>query len=361
MKIVHINWTLYFGGIETMLVNIANEQVKAGADVSIIIVNNMVEDNIASCIDKRVKLYNLGRKEHSVNPIFLLKLNRLLKKISPDAIHLHSSFFYRMIFSHKLSREASVTLHDLPTGAVRRSKICRILPFFDYFSPGNLTFIDEIPRVFSISQAVHDDLLAHYKVDSKVICNGIATSMFTQREANPYSGLLRIVQVSRLDHEKKGQDLLISAAAKLKGKISIDFIGDGESMDCLKQLAKENQISEYIHFLGKQPQSYVASHLKDYDLFAQPSRYEGFGLTVAEAMAANVPVLVSAGQGPAEITCDETYGWTFENGDVNSLTDKIEYILSHYEEAITKAHLGLEHVVNNYDVSITARKYMDNY
>lgn len=38
MKIVHIWWSLEFGGIETMLVNIANKQSKEGADISVIII-----------------------------------------------------------------------------------------------------------------------------------------------------------------------------------------------------------------------------------------------------------------------------------------------------------------------------------
>lgn len=42
MKIVHILWSLKFGGIETMLVNIANEQLRKDANISIII-NDMID------------------------------------------------------------------------------------------------------------------------------------------------------------------------------------------------------------------------------------------------------------------------------------------------------------------------------
>ena len=72
---------------------------------------------------------------------------------------------------------------------------------------------------------------------------------------------------------------------------------------CIRdRLTAELHAETYVRFLGKQTQDYVAAHLTDYDLFVQPSRWEGFGLTVAEAMAAGVPVLVSEGQGPAEVT-----------------------------------------------------------
>ena len=40
LKVIHIFWGLAFGGIETMLVNIANEQCVAGAEVYVMIINN---------------------------------------------------------------------------------------------------------------------------------------------------------------------------------------------------------------------------------------------------------------------------------------------------------------------------------
>ena len=101
--------------------------------------------------------------------------------------------------------------------------------------------------------------------------------------------------------------------------------------------------------------------MADYDLFVQPSRWEGFGLTVAEAMAAKVPVIVSEGQGPAEVTCGNLYGWTFENGNADDLAAKIKYIFDNYNEAMDKANSALSYVQHTYDVSVTARKYLDNY
>lgn len=99
----------------------------------------------------------------------------------------------------------------------------------------------------------------------------------------------------------------------------------------------------------------------NYDLFVQPSRFEGFGLTVAEAMAAEVPVLVSSGDGPAEITCRDKYGWVFSNGDIDNLIYKIKYINNNYVKAIDKAKLARNYVIENYDVSVTARKYLNEY
>lgn len=112
---------------------------------------------------------------------------------------------------------------------------------------------------------------------------------------------------------------------------------------------------------GKKPQKYIIEHLRDYDLFVQPSRNEGFALTVAEAMSAKLPVLVSSGQGPAEVTENDKYGWVFENGNIDDLAAKLEYIRSHYDEALAKIEKAYGHVRKRYDVSVTAKAYLDNY
>ena len=61
-------------------------------------------------------------------------------------------------------------------------------------------------------------------------------------------------------------------------------------------------------------------------------------------MASKVPVLVSNGQGPAEVTCGDKYGWLFENGDSDKLMEQIDYIVKHYDEALIKAEKALRYI-----------------
>ena len=362
MKVVHIFWSLTYGGIETMLVNIANAQAEAGVDVCVIIINDRWEEALLKAFNKRVRVRYVHRKVGSKLPLFLLRLNRMLKEEREDVIHIHGSGFLDMLMWDDLRRKTCVTLHDMPHGKIRSDKwIFRLFPLLDIRSGSNVRSIDRVPHVFAISQSVHDALLETYGVESTVVCNGIQTGAFRSRGQRPAGSPLRMVMVSRLVHEKKGQDLLIEAVAALEGKVTVDFIGIGESMEFLKQLTADKGAEAWVRFLGKRTQPEVRSMLADYDLFVQPSRYEGFGLTVAEAMASGVPVLVSAGQGPAEVTCGDRYGWTFENGNADELTGMIRYITEHFSEALDKAELAVEHVRNTYDVSVTAKRYLKEY
>ena len=362
MKVTHIFWSLGFGGIETMLVNIANAQAEAGAEVGIILIDDQVESSLREALNSCVTVHMIGRRKGGLLLGAIYKLNCLLAKLSPDVIHLHGSVFYKMIFIRRLRLVSCSTLHALPTGAVRgivgylwRKLWRKSLPY------SNVTSIDKVPQVFAISNSVQQALHDNYGVESTVVYNGIVTSRFAARPGRMPGGQLRIVMVSRLEHDKKGQDLLIRAVAVLQGEVTVDFIGIGSSMEYLRLLTAELHAGEYVRFLGKQTQDYVAAHLADYDLFVQPSRWEGFGLTVAEAMAAGVPVLVSEGQGPAEVTQGNRYGWVFTNGDAVGLQRQIAFIKEHYGEAMTKAGKAKDYVRNTYDVSVTAQTYLQEY
>lgn len=360
MKVVHIFWGLSYGGIETMLVNIANAQTADGAEVHVIVINDLYKEELIRAFDDEVIVHLLHRKYKSKGIGFIFRLNRVLMEIKPDAIHLHGSSIYTFLWRKHLSRVAFATLHALPTGSVRRGGLLgRVFPFL--FSSGNVYYIDKVKQVFAISEAVKDELWRNYGIKSTVVYNGILTDKFRLREGRIPKDSLRIVMVSRLEHDKKGQDLIIEAAVKLNGLVHLDLIGEGSSREFLESLVKKLHAENIVSFLGVKPQPYIADHLANYDLFVQPSRWEGFGLTVAEAMAAGVPVLVSSGQGPAEVTCGDKYGWVFENGNVDDLVDKIKYLFDNYNEAMEKANIALSYVQNTYDVSVTARKYLDLY
>ena len=368
MKVVHISWTLVYGGIETMLVNIANEQAVQGADVSVVIINDYIKEELIERVSSDVNLILMKRKPSSRSFAFMKKLNSILSDISPDVIHIHDGAIFDFLDNHwAKSRQTLVclTVHDLPRGKFGSPLWpVRILQKMLFNSLGYMHNVNRVHRVFAISKSVANAMKEQYGVDSTVVCNGIFCQQFEHRESMMFDGQLRIVQVSRLSHLKKGQDLLLGAARKLTQKgynLKIDLIGDGKSREYLENMTREYGFEDQVTFLGTKPQEYIMSHLKDYDLFVQPSRFEGFGLTAAEAMAANVPVLVSSGQGPAEVTEDDRYGWVFDCGDENSLADQIEYIINNYSECLEKAEVARNHVAANYDVKVTARRYLELY
>lgn len=346
MKIIHITYGFGLGGIETMLHNIANEQVALGQKIYIIVINDIINKELKNSLDPRIKFICLKRKVSSKSILPFIKLNYLLFKINPDIIHLHYSSIARFIFISSLLHKTCVTQHD----------VC---------NKQNSQYLYKCKRIYAISNIVNTDIKRWTGLDSEVVLNGIDVDKIKyQQYSQTDTKLFKIVQVSRLMHEKKGQHILIQAVNKLirqgYNQIRLDFIGDGSSCKYLESLVKELDIKEYVRFLGNKDQSYIYEHLCDYNLFVQPSIYEGFGLTVTEAMAAKIPVLVSENQGPLEIIDNGKYGYSFKNQDVDDCADKIKMFLNKKDD-IKKINSAYRRVKDCYDVTITAKTYINKY
>lgn len=115
---------------------------------------------------------------------------------------------------------------------------------------------------------------------------------------------VRIVFVGRLSTQKL-PEMLISAFAKLdfrvKAKAHVVIVGDGEKACDLKAQAQEFGVENQIRFLGAQPRSEVLSVLKNADIFVLTSAWEGFPISILEAMSVGLPVIASNVGGVREV------------------------------------------------------------
>lgn len=106
-------------------------------------------------------------------------------------------------------------------------------------------------------------------------------------------------------HYKKGYHLLVEAAAQLDAKYKIFIWGEGEERAYLEELIKKHDLSEKVFLKGFSND--IAGDLEKVDAYIQPSLEEGFGITVAEAMYAAKPIIVTpAGSLPELITDGKT-------------------------------------------------------
>ena len=340
MKIAHVVWGMKTGGVETMLVNIINEQVKT-EKVRLFIVNDFIDEFVVEKISPECKIVRLNREPKSKDYLKVLKLNLLLAWYRPDIVHIHS-------------RNISKLLHG-------KWKMVRTI-----HNPNNVPY--EYPKMkalYAISDNVKDVTIKQGFPQVVTVYNGITTGNFKGRDSHmPKDGVYDIVQVSRLRIVHKGQDILLHALSDLHtqgiNNFKLHLIGDGPSEEELRKMTDELGLNDQVCFEGVKTQEYLFQHLCDYDVFVQPSRFEGFGLTVAEAMAAKLPVLVSDIQGPMEVIGNGKYGMSFKSEDAEDLADKLKTILQggYDYSLIDKAY---EHVCANYDVATTARRYIEEY
>jgi glycosyltransferase involved in cell wall biosynthesis len=345
VRIVHLTWGLGVGGSEAMLCDIAAGQA-ASHDVWIIVGNRDIDPSIAAGIGRSVRMVSLGRPPGSANPWYLIKLVLWLWRIKPDVVHAHQESFVRV--KKLVPAPMVLTVHNT------RLPLSRGLAAYD--------------SVYCISEAVRDDVMSRYPAcRPRVIRNGInfqAVKLKRKYEGNPF----RVVQVSRLAHDQKGQDLLIRALQIALDKLGrdavrVDFIGDGGSLDYLQRFSVECGVEAQCRFLGAMARPRIYETLHEYDLLVQPSRYEGFGLTVIEGIAAGLPVLASDLEGPREIVAQGELGWCFRPEDAEDLSSKmLELIaLSRQSDFPALMRTRLDRAKNRFDIKLTAGEYLDEY
>lgn len=343
MKIVHLIWSFNIGGAETMLANIASEQARMGKQVSLIIINDSYDRELVESVNKKVNIKLLGRKPGSKSPLPIIRLNILLLLARPTVVHCHVASIINYLFK-PLYKKTVLTMHT--TGINHTHKT-----------------LSKYSKVFAISDSVRIVLKEKYNIDATTIMNGVVFNKIASAKHKPGGKAFKIVSIGRLVDNIKGHSTLIKAVGQISESTSIcvDIIGDGPDMSTLCSLCQELQLEERVHLLGSKSQAYIQTHLCEYDLLVQPSFIEGFGLTIVEAMAAKVPVLVSDIDGTSEVVCNGKYGVCFKVGDHYDLAEKIIEIIDNIDQHKRMAEEAYEYAMERYSLTSTARKYINNY
>ncbi len=124
----------------------------------------------------------------------------------------------------------------------------------------------------------------------------------------------------------KGIDILIKAFKKVQNKVDnaeLMVIGDGPEKAALEQLALDYGIDKNIHFLGRIDHDEMPLYINAADVIVQPSRNEGRGLVIFEALACERPVVASRVGGIPETIVNEKLGILVEKENPYALADGI--------------------------------------
>jgi len=120
---------------------------------------------------------------------------------------------------------------------------------------------------------------------------------------------LTLINVAMMQRHLKGQDIIITAVAKLK-RVGIStqlwLVGDGDTREIFEELAAHLGVSDNVKFVGRVTAGAQIFDLLDQaDIFVLPSRQEGLPRVVIEAMARALPCFASDLPGNRELLDDE--------------------------------------------------------
>ena len=132
----------------------------------------------------------------------------------------------------------------------------------------------------------------------------------------------------------KGYDTLLEAAALLRTrqpKVRFLLAGEGKEESRLKRLAKELRVEDRVFFLGWQQE--IPEILSALDLFVLPSRNEGMGRALVQAMAMGKPIVATRVGGVPEVLGEGEAGLLVPPDDPVQLSQAIEQLLTDRELA----------------------------
>ncbi len=181
----------------------------------------------------------------------------------------------------------------------------------------------------------------------KIICDSRRVGRGLKKRLHPLDKLIKVIPIGGVDltrypcrrrevrstvevgsigslREPKGYTYLIEAAkivVEERDNVRFSVVGDGPELKNLQSLIREFNLSEKVKLLGFR--SDIASILSKWDIYVQPSLWEGLCITVVEAMASGLPIVATSVGGIPESVVDGYNGFLVPRKDPEMLANKI--------------------------------------
>lgn len=367
IKVAHITLSMDAGGIENFILNFARS------------IDRKLFELTVGCLDHGGVLLNdiekLGHKSFVLSRRpgldwrLVLRLGRIFREGGYQIIHTHNqaSHFYAGLAAKLAGVPCLITTehsrHYIDLKLRRRLE----KRFLNFLTSAWVTVSDELADM-----AVETDGLP--RSDITVIPNGIDADRFSLRESPEHASCLidlrrsleipRDIKVAiiiaRLHPIKNHAMLLraISSSDKLKDQLLVLIVGEGELRRDLTNLSHELGLSRCVRFLGLRkdiPQLLALS-----DLFVLCSQTEGLPLSLLEAMAAKVPVLITRAANRAGLITDGTTGKIVDNSP-QALRGGMLEMIGRWEHSLALAEKAAYLVQESYSLESMMSRYIELY
>jgi len=325
MRILYVITKSEYGGAQTHIFQLSRYMKQQGHSVAVMSYpGGWLEQEIQNANLKsqnKVKFYKNPYFKNSYNPVLGLKamaeIRRAVNDFKPDLVSCHSTvagFWGRMALKNKIT--TIFTAHgwgfSQGTPFLRKSLVVLAEKLVAKFCD----------KIICVSEYDKELALKH-KIAKPgkliVIHNGVEIDKvkIEKCKAKNYTSKVKIVFVGRLSKQKDPL-LLLKAfnllTQDLKEKSEILMVGDGEKRKELERFIEENKLDEKVKLLGVLPRENVFQTLGESDIFVLTSNYEGFPMTILEAMSCGLPVIASDVGGVREAV-NEDNGFLIQRGN----------------------------------------------
>ena len=223
--------------------------------------------------------------------------------------------------------------------------------------------IEKLRARIAVSEVARETLTIHLDTDAVVIPNGISAKFFAKAEPSPDWKRPRTIGfIGRFSEPRKGLGVLLEALpniARIFPEVRILIAGPGEGLEAMQSV--NPALRNKLQFLGRINDEEKASFLKSIDLYVAPNTGgESFGIILAEAMAAGVPIVASDIPAFRYLLDEGKYGSLFENENSLSLSHAIIDLLRNDNKRSALSEAGLERA-QRFDWSQVSEEIMNVY
>lgn len=296
MKILHVTkkYPDIMGGDSTVVASLEKYQKKMGHKVYIL-TSNCREIRKSTTVTKygleidAIKLDRINLKRIISLFMLLFYLFFYLKKIKPDIVHSHSpdlgfilSFFCKVYKIPIINTCHGITFTDKYYSFIKRKSEEFFLKY-GYFN-----------KITTVNKSSLNDFRKSTIKNVKYLPNGVDLDWFQKKRHNVNRKTIFLF-ASRIEREK-GLKYLIHAVNELRKKeksFEVLLIGKGLDQKYFQKLVIALKLTDYIKFLGKKNKDEVIDYYYKSDVFILPSLHETFPITVLEAWAAKLPVIIT--------------------------------------------------------------------
>lgn len=189
---------------------------------------------------------------------------------------------------------------DIPGAQARFDKVYKLL------APCIRLIWRNADRITANSEGLRQRAYHFYdKKEIQVITNGVDINYYTPQES--MDDKINLLFVSRLIEGKGLQFLLVQMKKIIQecnNKVHLTVVGDGPYRNVLEEIVSEEEIGQYVSFVGYKNKEQLAAYYQKADMFVLPSEKEGMPNVVLEAMASGLPVIMTPCEGSAELVRD---------------------------------------------------------
>ena len=342
------------GGILTFVANLANEQ---SSKYNVVVAHGMryeTHKDYKRFFKENIKLVRVENFDYFDQKISIRKefaalkeLRRVICKVKPDIIHMHSS--QSGVLGKLASWDYKVPKVYSPHGfAFLKQDTAKWKKWFyklieKAFAMGNCTLVASSKTEFEEARKITRKAV--------LIKNGINTIIL-----NPY----REISVERKSTGVVGMvgralpqknPSFFNRIAEMMPHVHFEWIGDGKLRDELK--------SPNIHVVGWGPREEALEYVAKSDVYIMTSLWEGMPLSLLEAMYMGKPCVVTNVVGNRDVIEDGKNGFICETEE--QFVEKINYLLNNPTEGKKIGKQAQKDVLEKYNIEIMSEEYSRIY